>query len=269
MELWNNKGEALDPCEMGVACHDTISPRLAMAAVWDEANPNSPVELTSSLDLEGGCLRVPSQMRHAHVAFIYKDLSTKSGRDLAPHYAILRDQTTTLHELLLQKIPKSQRYKFPSHLLETDTLLGMWFLAQGDLLTQTLLEIQRLPPKKAEQRKLRLEITDGRLNTNTYTLSPRNQCSQAPPSLPNIPSRPYMLWGDLWIPQNFCPTGGHVSVLDKQNQILWKERCEKPWPLKSVRLETIRTKHPNGSVLIFADSSGNAKSYPLSRRQVQ
>lgn len=268
IELWNNKGEALDPCEMGVACHDTIAPEITMAAVWDAANPNAIVELTSKADLANGCLRVPSQMRMAHVAFLYEDAATKAGNRLAPHYSILRHQTTVLHELLIQKIPKSHRNQFPAHLLETDSLLGMWFLAHGDDLTRVLLEIQRLPHKKAEQNKLRLEIMDGRLNTNTYNLSPRNRCNQPPPSIPSISSNPFLLWGELWIPQGICKLGGTVSILDSQNQILWKERCNKPWPTQLQKASPIRQKFPQGKTLIIADSSGNATAYKFPRQQV-
>jgi hypothetical protein len=279
MELWDIKGlTAINPCMVGVACHDSIAPKIMEAAIWDAANPVLPMRFTSAEALEGGCLEVDPMFQEPRIALRIFDESQKSFPSSLGVFSVLLRQNT---EVLYRKEYQEQALKVGKWKNEEILDHDWHYLATGSVhnpnvkgfptdLSAAIRNQMRMPAKKASLNVFKIELMDARLNPATYHLIAKPSCTPSSKRLGQVDpdSLLFTLLSRPWVNFAGCEKGVKVALLDSSKQILEKSVCDsvdhlpmqvagilRKWPL--ARTITFGGKIPTPrAVAIFPLSSG-------------
>ncbi|HSQ41064.1 MAG TPA: M23 family metallopeptidase [Fibrobacteraceae bacterium] len=271
----------LDPCEAGVACHDSLSPRLLGAAAWDAARPDGGVRYTSTKALDEGCLEVDPSFREPRLALKMLDESRIGVREpLGLHWISLRQGTRLLYQKAAQTlgIGASSLFLHEEVLESQDSLPGFWYsMSPGSVpnpniqghasdLSMALRNLVRLTDKKAKQNPLTLEMMDARFHSKILSLKVRSACSPKGTLSPRAPagSPLFTFLARPWIDFGACDAGVPVSLLDSAKFVLERGICDS-LPHQPVMVSAILARWPETRTVALGGSNSHAIAiYPLS-----
>lgn len=257
---------AINPCEVGIACHDTIVPKILEAATWDAANPKSKILFTSQEQIQKGCIETAPNTRRIRIAFRIQDLATSKDRVAKGiHYATLRQGSDLLFEYknLDLALPATQ---LPKEILYSDLgeTQGNWLTIDGypDQLNEIVQRLLREPATLAQKHPLTLEISDQRGNPQVFHFTTRERCANGPSRKETRESLLYTELGAPWINLGLCNSNAKFSLLDSNHMILQRSLCDSVQSVASPVL-SILTRWPQARFLTVRLASGESQSISL------
>lgn len=276
IELHSPDGkQAINPCEMGIACHDSLPPEIVEVATWDAAILGSQIHFTSGEAFRNGCMELAPDTRSLRIAIRVKDFSNTTLRaPMGLHYSVMRQGSDQLHlrETLTIPIPVNQ---LPADVLwsKDPAQNGQWILLQGDSerMNSIFQILLRESPKQAAKHPLTLEVADQRQNGILTHFVPREKC--APPSTKEGMS-PTFLFTDLsqpWVNLSICESKAKVSLLDSNQMIVIRSLCDSI-PAAPTPVTSILRRWPNTRGMTVSQPSGESMSIcfiPLSGKPIQ
>ena len=277
MELHDPTGnQTINPCEVGLACYDSVPPHVLRAVTWDATNVRSSMRFTGKEALASGCLEVDPQFSEPRLAFQLVDYATLPARDRMGVYSISLRQGSSLYysrEVRTYALPVEQ--VFVEEYLQSfsaDTL-GFWYsLAPSatpnenqhgtpEELGQVLRQVVAASDVKANNQFLKLELKDHRLNTTLLRLVPRPSCAPHTP-IPAPSAKDSLLYTFLsrpWLQMSVCAQGVKVSLLDSNMQIVERSLCDSI-AHEPITVMSLLGRYPSARTVIFGGSLVQSRS---------
>ena len=264
IELRDPQGKHyLNPCDVGIACHDTSSPQFMAAATWDSANPDSPIRFTSARDLDARCIVVDPNAREPRLAFQVLDCSTSNSLVMGMHQSEIRQGTELLYGREVHAMP-IELHQFPEDILWTfdQEQRGTWYAyfpgqsSNPDLkgnatrLAEVVRTLLHEPLDKAAQHPLMLEAADERLNSVMHYLVPQPSCpnSRDAKSILGTDSLLFTALGKAWLNLDVCTTGAKLALLDSTKHVVVRSLCDS-LPAEPIPVGTLLRRWPHARAM--------------------
>lgn len=231
IELHSPDGkQAINPCEMGIACHDSLPPEIVEVATWDAAILGSQIHFTSGEAFRNGCMELAPDTRSLRIALRVKDFSnTKLRAPMGLHYSVMRQGSEQLHlrETLTIPIPVNQ---LPADVLWSKDPVknGQWIVLQGDSdrMNSIFQVLLRESPKQAAKHPLTLEVADQRQNGILTHFVPREKCTPSPAKAEQSPTFLFTELSQPWVDLSICESKARISLLDSNQMIVIRSLCD-------------------------------------------